>query len=546
MAKSRLKQSSLLPRETQSFGPADPLRRRADLSVTGEIYARLSNVLRQNVEILVLVIAALFLYSTFISRYFNEQDGINFALALSRYDVSAHRPHPPGYPVFIFVSSILYKITQDPLLSLTSVSVLSGGLTLIPTYAVAKRLFNREIAFFSALALSVTPGFWLSSEQAVSDSFFTFLLTLAISQPLVGRQSKAQLYASWGTLGLALGVRPFNFVFIAPFLFETSRVGRRRDIAYCAVILLSMLLLAFLPAVLLTGYHRYADAVFEQLTRHLRDDVNPFGLTPFDRLIFLLLTLANGLGANLPFSVLPFYPFVSSSLYAQLNIVLLFFLSGTSLFLLRRIQDFSRAILVFLWVVPYLAFVYLLGTPGYTRYMIPILPPLLIALIASAFYAARSALSSIRTPRISAHVRTAAQCAIIVPFVVSMFLASMPLAIMVHTEPAANVQLVTFVRSHYDPATSTIIVFHEYRAFQFYGSEYRYIHCCHVVQETLAIILKSSNSSDTILITSSALVALGRNGVTLGVLKVSEFSRSPLVNFEDPSVILYRIVTVPQ
>ena len=79
--------------------------------------------------------------------------------------LSAHRPHPPGYPVFVFISSIPYWVTKDPLLSLTLVSAVSGALTLIPTYAIAKRLFNREVAFFSALALMVAPGF-LAYERA--------------------------------------------------------------------------------------------------------------------------------------------------------------------------------------------------------------------------------------------------------------------------------------------------------------------------------------------------------------------------------------------
>ena len=163
-----------------------------------------------------------------MSRSFDEIDSFNFALGLSRYDVSAHQPHPPGYPVFIFISSILYWITNDRLLSLILVSALSGALTIIPSYAIAKRLFNREVAFFSALALIVAPGFWLLSEQALSDMLFTLFLTTALSMLLIGSLSKSKphLYASWGILGIALGVRPFNFVLVAPFLLETVRSER--------------------------------------------------------------------------------------------------------------------------------------------------------------------------------------------------------------------------------------------------------------------------------------------------------------------------------
>ena len=39
--------------------------------------------------------------------------------------------------------------------------------------------------------------------------------------------------------------------------------------------------------------------------------------------------------------------------------------------LVRRVQDFSSVPFLLSWVLPYSAFVYLLGTPGYTRYMLP-------------------------------------------------------------------------------------------------------------------------------------------------------------------------------
>jgi hypothetical protein len=539
-----LQQLSTFTGETQHCGTGDPARERADLFAIRQIGSRLSNALRRNFEIAVVVVLAMCLYSAFMSTSFGEQDGINFALALSRYDVFAHRPHPPGYPVFVFVSSIIYRVTQNPLVSLTSVSALSGALTLIPTYAIAKRLFNREIALFSVLALLVAPGFWLVSEQAVSDMFFTMLLTLAMSQLLVGRQSKVHLYASWATLGFALGVRPFNLVFIIPFLTETSRVARRRDVFYCVLILLSALLLAFLPAVLLTGYQRFAAATFDQLTRHLNDDVNPFAISPIERIAFLLLTLANGLGANFSFSVLSFYPFASSSIHAQLTMVMLLFLPAAGLLSLKRLRDYSKALFMLSWVVPYLTFVYLLGTPGYTRYMTPIIPPILIGLTASAFYTGHILLSRVQAPSITINLRRVVQYSIILFFAANLFLTSLPLAAMVHTEPAANVQLVSFVHSNYDPATTIIIVFHEFRAFQFYGAEYRYIHCCHIAQESVGIIVNSVSSSDTVLITSSALAALQRYGVALTTVKVAEFSRSPLVNFEDASVTLYHVVDV--
>ena len=94
---------------------------------------------------------------------------------------------------------------------------------------------------------------------------------------------------------------------------------------------------------MLTGYNQYLNAVFDQLTRHVRDDVNPFGLSGVDRFMFLLLTLLNGLGANLPFRVLRFDPFVSTSPYAQINIVFISFFCLAGLVLLGRVRNFVES-----------------------------------------------------------------------------------------------------------------------------------------------------------------------------------------------------------
>jgi 4-amino-4-deoxy-L-arabinose transferase-like glycosyltransferase len=505
----------------------------------------LSGVLRRNFAILVLAFAAGILYLAFLSRSFDEWDAFNFALALSRYDVAAHQPHPPGYPVFIFISSIPYTVTNDPLFSLTLVSAVSGALTLIPTYVIAKRLFNREVALFSALALMVASGFWLVSEQAVSDMLFTLLLMVGLSQLLSSKGSKVQLFASWGTLGLALGVRPVDFVLIAPFAFETARIARRRDLLYCVIVLLVVLCGALVPAVLLTGYNQYLNAVFDQFSRHLRDDVRPFGMSGVERLVFLFLALGNDFGADLPFRVMrwPLHSFVSTSLFALVNVVLVLFLCAVGLLLLRRVRDLSKVMLVLMWVIPYFAFVYLLGSPGYARYMLPILPPILILLVASVMYAPRflpisaSGLSHV----VLGKVRIVFGCVIVALLVTSMFAYSLPLATVLHTEPAPNVQLVTFVRSNYNPSNTTIVVFHELRAFQFYGQEFRYVHCCYEVRKTLGVIKSDIQPGHTVLITDSALKALQQMGISLNVSKVAEFYRNSLAKFEDFRVILYRV-----
>ena len=56
-----------------------------------------------------LIIGALIIVSSlfFLSTYLYNWDTGQFALGLEHFDVKMHQPHPPGYPIFIFLGKIL-------------------------------------------------------------------------------------------------------------------------------------------------------------------------------------------------------------------------------------------------------------------------------------------------------------------------------------------------------------------------------------------------------------------------------------------------------
>ena len=41
-----------------------------------------------------------------------DLDSINFALGIRRFDVAAHQPHPPGYPVFIALGKVSTSVLR--------------------------------------------------------------------------------------------------------------------------------------------------------------------------------------------------------------------------------------------------------------------------------------------------------------------------------------------------------------------------------------------------------------------------------------------------
>ena len=46
----------------------------------------------------------------FLAPSLEDIDSVNFALGVRDFDVAAHRPHPPGYPVYIFLGKIATAI----------------------------------------------------------------------------------------------------------------------------------------------------------------------------------------------------------------------------------------------------------------------------------------------------------------------------------------------------------------------------------------------------------------------------------------------------
>ena len=47
-----------------------------------------------------------FAHLPFLAPSLEDIDSINFALGVRHFDVAAHQPHPPGYPVFIGISKV--------------------------------------------------------------------------------------------------------------------------------------------------------------------------------------------------------------------------------------------------------------------------------------------------------------------------------------------------------------------------------------------------------------------------------------------------------
>lgn len=150
------------------------------------------------------------------SRWLDDWDSVQFALALGDLDIAAHQPHPPGYVGYVLLGRGVAAITGDPTVALTSLSAMAGAAALGLSYVVGRELFESRTAGLSAAALLfAAPAFTLGSAVAMTDVVPIPLTLGAIACLLRARaQTSAADVLPWrhalagALLGWTVGVRP--------------------------------------------------------------------------------------------------------------------------------------------------------------------------------------------------------------------------------------------------------------------------------------------------------------------------------------------------
>lgn len=512
------------------------------------ICKELASIVKSNLDPLVLVVLALFLYLSFMSRSFDEWDSYNFAFALSNYDITRDRPHPPGYPLYVFLGRLALYLVKDPLVSLTMVSAVSGALATAPVYKLTRRMYDRPTAVMTSLAIMFTPAFWLASESALTDTLFTFLLVTSVLLLYSGiKGSEKMLQLSWFVYGFAIGARPtpasltFLFLWIPCTIFVSRKIGSKTITIKAGLLFLLSVSIWFVPMVSLLGWDSYWHAMNRQLIESSATESvwgRTLGLDPVGRLGHVVMQiLAFSLGGAF---------MGADPLFASTNPSV--FLHGAFLILaiiacLISSRSIVGRLFLFPWIVPYFVFAYSFGTLNYPRYYLPVIPAIVIPMVASVFAVTRRIFKH-RPARSVSRSRNLLRFSFPAILVASFFINTLPLAVIIHNQPAPTKQLFDYVTANYRPGT-TIIEFHEHRVFQFYQSEVRYLH---VLFDHDKVMHELSNFSpeNAPLITMSAYLYLASHPAIaeLRVNMVLEFFRDPHVKVEDHRVRLYRIVSV--
>ena len=114
----------------------------------------------------------------FIATSLEDIDSVNFAMGLRDFNVAEHRPHPPGYPVYIAMGKVSAAITgavssgEPSTIDARALSILSllAGLAAIPLLYFLFSAVCSEIAAVSATAITIAcPLFWYLAVRPMSD-----------------------------------------------------------------------------------------------------------------------------------------------------------------------------------------------------------------------------------------------------------------------------------------------------------------------------------------------------------------------------------------
>ena len=230
-------------------------------------------------RLLVALLGLLFLltHARTLPRTLEDMDSLNFALGVEQFDVSDHRPHPPGYPVYIALGKISTAALGAVLPSwdrdrraasgLAVWGLLGGTLAAVVLTRFWLVLgFAKRSAFFATVLAVVSPLFWFTAARPLTDMpalvasiWIQSLLVAGLRSLQHAPERRVPRAWLWGAIlaGLLIGLRSQTMWLTGPLLswcaIELLRRHRWRDAAILPVAAAAGALLWAVPLVLLTG-----------------------------------------------------------------------------------------------------------------------------------------------------------------------------------------------------------------------------------------------------------------------------------------------------
>src|SRR5215212_9622095 len=180
-----------------------------------------------------------------------ELDEFNFLEAVREFDPFRHHPHPPGFPLFVFLGKVFHALIPDPFAALVALSIVSCVIGWIALYRAFRNwIGDADVAAAAALLFYLSAGMLIHSSLALADATALMFLALLFHSLSIESAIGAAIFAS-----AAIGCRPQLAIPLLPALavalFVCFRTWRQRGIAIGVFTIASLLWLV--PLVRATG-----------------------------------------------------------------------------------------------------------------------------------------------------------------------------------------------------------------------------------------------------------------------------------------------------
>jgi len=277
-----------------------------------------------------------------LSRFPWDWDEILFCLAVRDYNMQAHQPHPPGFPLYVALAKLLRPFTSTDFAALQIVNVIAA-LAVFPVLFFLARAFRLEFrsAYCAALLFSFLPNVWFYGGTAFSDlpAIVLFLASAAAFLAVGEHDTRRYLIASI-LLAAALLIRPHSLLMaIYPWCAATVRLVRGkhlRSVIVSSVAVVVIVVIGYGAAAWVTGFDEFeqtlkmhsrfvgkTDTVYNptrpQLPKIVRMQFDPYEAGKVSLLVNLLALIAllfgsRRLAAEVLLTFLPFFVFMTFTL----------------------------------------------------------------------------------------------------------------------------------------------------------------------------------------------------------------------------------------
>lgn len=134
-----------------------------------------------------------------------EQDEALFAAGVLDFDVTRHRPHPPGFPGWVAWGKLLNPLLNDPVRALQLAASIASTMLFVLLAHVLVPWTRGGRATAASLAVTLSPLCWMHAPRAFST---TPAIGCAVLALWLWRGADRSWIAGWIAWGIAASVRP--------------------------------------------------------------------------------------------------------------------------------------------------------------------------------------------------------------------------------------------------------------------------------------------------------------------------------------------------